>query len=638
MLIFISLLLLFWVVLKFNAKNGYTNSVLETILIFSVILVFVTEGLSLLKCLNLTAVLLTWSGISMLLMFFLVKDRKGSFNVFKNLKSRLSSYHKALRIYEKLLLWFTLVGLLVLLFQGIIYPPNNWDCLTYHMSRIMFWLGNGSVEHFPTHILRHLYQPPFSEYFILHINLINGNDYLSDSVQWLFLVMSVFALWGVLDFFQVSGFHKLLAAFLLITIPSVELQSSSAKNDIVCGFFVIAVLYYCLKSYYQTTLRNFMFLGISIGLGMLTKGTAYLFLVPILVLFIGFMLYKLIKDKNFKIILYGCYIAIIVLALNIGHFSRNYKINHDILNVDEIEAKAYYNSNMDGKLFFSSLLKNIGLHVGYPIQKDYDVWIREYHQKNGISINDPNSNYLDTIYAGPKKYETHEGYIPNSIPLYLILLISLPILILGVLKPSKYSRELLLLCIVFSQFILFVLILKWQPWHTRLHIPIFMLSVALVIVGIKRIRLLTAVVVVFIPSLVYSFGFNFCYNNLRPIVTNHKYTQSIKIGDSRFKKYFANQPQLYKEYISVLNSLYSDEPKKVGLMLTDWEYPLFSSYYYDKIELVAINVYNLTNQIPEDSENIDIIISNAAKTDYIIFNNKKYMNKTPENSYIWYYK
>ncbi|MET0758933.1 MAG: glycosyltransferase family 39 protein [Flavobacterium sp.] len=242
----------------------------------------------------------------------------------------------------------------------------------------MYWLSNESVEHFPTHILRHLYQPPFAEYFILHINLLNGNDYLSNSVQWLFLIFTIVSIWALLDYFKVSIFYKLLAAFLIITIPTAELQASTTKNDIVCAFFIIAALYFSIKTYYEDNLKNYIFLGMAIGLAMLTKGTSYIFLAPVLLFFGIFTIYKLIKTKNYKILPHGFLLIFVVLLINFGHFSRNYKINNDILNIDETEAKMYSNDTMNASFLFSNFLKNVGFHLGYPILKESDILIKKF--------------------------------------------------------------------------------------------------------------------------------------------------------------------------------------------------------------------------------------------------------------------
>jgi hypothetical protein len=621
-----------------NQSIGFKELILKTVLIFSGFIVFITELLSLFKSLNLISVALSWFALSLILILFLLKDKKETFATLKNIKGTTFNYYKSLSIAGRILLFFIIVALLSLLLQGLIYPPNNWDAMTYHMSRIMHWLSNESVSHFPTHILRHLYQPPFAEYFIMNINLLNGNDNFSNSVQLFYLTFSIIGIWSILDYFNCSRFHKLLAAFLLITIPSAELQATTTKNDIVCGFFVIIALYYCIKTYYEININNFIFLGLSIGLAIFTKGTAYLFLAPFLVFWALFLVLKLIQTKNLKIIINGLLLLFVILIINIGHFSRNYMVNKNILTVDTIESKGFTNENRSTSQFASNLLKNFGLQIGFPFQNKYDLWIREIHKKYNVDIDSPDANWLHNKYQGTKKFETHEDIIPNTIHFFLILFCSLIILSVGIINPKKYLKELLLLTVVLLQLVFFVFYLKWQPWHTRLHIPIFMISTLLVIVVLKQFRWFSIVLFVCIPLLIYGFYFNFIYNNLRPIKTNLLYTKNIHIKDSRFKKYFSNQPYLFDEYNAVQDLLYKNSPKKVGLIISDWEYPLFSDFYYEKINILCINVGNITNKIQQNTKNVDAIISTNPETDSILFEGKKYINITPNNFYIWYYK
>jgi hypothetical protein len=638
MFILLCYILLLIVNTKLNLVKNSKELIITTALLFSSFIVLNTEFLSLFKSLNLMSVAISWTLFCLLLCSVLLRDIKGTFSVLINYKSVAFDGYKGLNHYEKTLLCLIVTGLLLLLFQGIIYPPNNWDSLTYHMSRIMYWLSNESVEHFPTPILRHLYQPPFAEFFILNLNLLNGNDYLSNSVQWLFLVFTVIATGSLLDFFPVSRFYKLLAALLIITIPAVELQSSTTKNDIVCGFFIITALSFSIRTYYETSLRNFFFLGLAIGLAMLTKGTAYLFLAPILVLFGIFMLAKLIQTKNLKILLHGFLLIFIVLLLNIGHYSRNYKIDGNLLNIDKAESKAYANENRNAKLLFSNLLKNAGLHLGYPIHGESDKIIRIIHQKMGFSVDNTDANYYGMPYEGARKIATHEDYATNLIHFILILISFFAAIIYGFKNVKQNPKLLLLTLIIASQIILFAGFLKWQPWHTRLHIPIFLLSVTLVIIVANQLKWFRYVLFSSIPLLVYSFCFYFVYNDTRPIIANSKYTKNIRLKEDRFNKYFSNQPHLRNEYSAVLDAIYLHDSKKIGFMLSDWEYPLLYNFYYNPIKIVAINVNNSTNKIPQNTENIDAIISNKTKTDFIIFEGKKYINQNPNHSYIWFYK
>jgi hypothetical protein len=638
MFILLCYILLLIVNTKLNFVKNTKELIVTTLLLISSFVVLITEFLSLFESLNLISVAISWTLFCLLLIYILLRDIKGTFFILKSYKSLVFGGYRGFNLYEKTLLWLILIGLLLLLFQGLIYPPNNWDSLTYHLSRIMYWLSNESLDHFPTHIIRHLYQPPFAEFLVLNLNLLNGNDYLSNSVQWLFLVFTLVSTWSLLDFFHVNRFYKLLAALLIITIPAVELQSSTTKNDIVCGFFIITALNFSIRTYYETVLKNFIFFGLVIGLGILTKGTAYLFLAPIIVLFGIFMLIKLIQTKNLKILLHGFLLIFIVLMINIGHYSRNYKVDGNLLNIDKTESTSYANENRSTKLLISNLLKNAGLHLGYPFHDEYDNIIRIIHEKMGYSINNPDANYYGMPYEVAPKIITHEDYATNLIHFILILISFFATLIFGFKNAKKNRKLLLLMFIIASQIFLFAGFLKWQPWHTRLHIPIFLLSITFVIIVANQLKWFRYILFSSIPLLVYSFCFYFVYNNTRPIITNAKYTKNLHLKEDRFNKYFANQPHLRNEYSAILDAINHNHSKKIGFMLSDWEYPLLYNFYYNRISILAINVNNISNKIPQNTENIDAIISNKPKTDFIIFKGKKYLNQNLNHSYIWFYK
>jgi hypothetical protein len=68
---------------------------------------------------------------------------------------------------------------------AIIAPPNTNDSMQYHMSRVMHWIVNRSVDFFPTPSDRQLWMPPFAEYAILHFQVLAGNDRFANMVQWM---------------------------------------------------------------------------------------------------------------------------------------------------------------------------------------------------------------------------------------------------------------------------------------------------------------------------------------------------------------------------------------------------------------------------------------------------------------------
>ena len=61
--------------------------------------------------------------------------------------------------------------LLTTLATALISPPNNWDSMTYHMSRVEYWIQNKAVHFFTTNNPRQNVFAPFSEFFILHFQI-----------------------------------------------------------------------------------------------------------------------------------------------------------------------------------------------------------------------------------------------------------------------------------------------------------------------------------------------------------------------------------------------------------------------------------------------------------------------------------
>lgn len=140
----------------------WRNTFLFSSLVWGLLVTVMTESLSAFKQIRFGSVLSGW--IFVLLVFsgyFLRIIRKDRWTGEQQKRRGLSLFDWFLLIYIALMI--TLVG-----FVAWISPPNNWDSMTYHMSRVMHWIQNQSVAHYPTHILRQLHMTPWSEYAILH--------------------------------------------------------------------------------------------------------------------------------------------------------------------------------------------------------------------------------------------------------------------------------------------------------------------------------------------------------------------------------------------------------------------------------------------------------------------------------------
>jgi hypothetical protein len=143
---------------------------------------------------------------------------------------------------------------------------------------------------------------------------------------------------------------------------------------------------------------------------------------------------------------------------------------------------------------------------------------------------------------------------------------------------------------VIGAFLLFCLILKWQPWNSRLHLPLFVLLspfVATVLASVCSLRVIYTVIVVFtLFNLQWVF-----YGRARPVLGVHNI-----FNKPRNSQYFVNRPNLEIPYSTTVQILRDVGCSNIGLFFTNesYEYPFWAllnqnspaSYY--KIEHIKI--------------------------------------------------
>jgi len=156
---------------SFNQRFELRVNFLSSAIIWSLLLIFFTESLSFFKLISFQWVAAMWVITTILTgtIFFSIAVRH---QFFSHIKFRLSPV--PFSSYLIISGMFLLLALLAVI--AFFAPPYQWDDLTYHMPRIMYWIQHNSLAYYPTHFLPQLYQPPFSEFVILHYWLLSGSD------------------------------------------------------------------------------------------------------------------------------------------------------------------------------------------------------------------------------------------------------------------------------------------------------------------------------------------------------------------------------------------------------------------------------------------------------------------------------
>jgi hypothetical protein len=176
---------------------------------------------------------------------------------------------------------------------------------------------------------------------------------------------------------------------------------------------------------------------------------------------------------------------------------------------------------------------------------------------------------------------THEDAAGNLLHLALIF-VSL-VLFLAVPSARRHDLGSYAFSLV-AAFLLFSFYLRWQPWNSRLNLPLFVLwspFVALAFASVGDVKLGAAVALVLVLTSVPWLA----RNQTRPLIGK----DSILVTD-RIGQYFEGRPELREPYVEASNLITSLGCSRIGLVLggDDWEYPFWTLLKRNNPESVRI--------------------------------------------------
>ena len=565
--------------LVYNKIKDWRSSFICAFLYFSVFLYFLSETLSCFHILSSTGILLGWLGYNFILLTFFIYLYK---------KNRIQVKLPQIFPFQWEYIAFATI-LLITFFIAVAYPPNNWDSMTYHMPRIEHWLQNGTLQHYNTSDERQLFSAPFAEIFIMQGRALSGNDYLANLVQWFSLLGSITGISKITSHLGMNRKMQITAALFFATLPMAILQASSTQNDLIEAFFIICMAERFLAWQKTGTLSVGIDFGLTLGLSILTKGTAYPVALPFVVCF-AFISVKHFR-KRFAVAVLA---AVICLAVNFPHYVRNYKMFNN-----PIEAASGTVSNFTLKSFFINGVFNVYANIDiFPLS-----WLCSSDKMAKLEEGLDNTwaflKVDHTIFPfGPPRLPDirnnifHEDDVRN--PFHIILMMVAFIWILSNRKGNTYT-----LLVIGSWFIFFYFI-PWQPWINRLQLPLFALSAPIIPLAFEnkdKLRFFSVVLLVCLSILPLTL------NKTRPLLSNVATNPKTIWNSCRYDLMFLNGFSSYTDaYAAVVHS----KPQNIGLIFDTniWEYPLWV-YIRDKSD----NHIRITH-VKEDAidKDIDVLL------------------------------
>ena len=352
--------------------------------------------------------------------------------------------------------------------MGVIYPPNNGDSLIYHLPRQMLWISERTVWSLAMPFPHMSIMPPLSEWVSVNLYLLAGTDRPCFLVQWTAYVVCLAVLDLILLQSQASRVARFYASAFFATLPAAFYQASNNKNDLfvtVCLLIVWLVARQVVASG-RNGPRLSLAAGVAAGSAMLAKGTALAYLPAI-----GLVAAMKFRANGARFSLAGGAIFLAAAAaITALHYGAVWVASTG-------GASSPANATLNAALLSpgaaaSVLIRNLALQFALP----FEGWNRTLEAVAasalallGYDASDPGSTFMGTRFA--VKYAplledsaTAGGHFALA-------------LLLGVHVMRGFSRTLCrpMACESAALFalslLLFSVLFRWQPWHSRLLIP-----------------------------------------------------------------------------------------------------------------------------------------------------------------------
>lgn len=576
-------------------------------------IVLTFEALSLFSAINKSGVLGANLLIFAISLYLWNKHNRPSLTIkIGNFKTRIIN---ALKLDKSLMVLF--IGycffLFVSAFLCLVMQVNNGDALSYHISRCLFWISQGNLNHFITADIRNTCLNINSELLYSWILLFIRKDMFIGFFGFTGYILSAISIFNILGILGYSYRKRLWAIIILTSLPSVLVQLSTTETDIIIGGLTLSCLFlfwYAIKNKEKAPL--FM-ASLSFALALGAKTTAII-LIPGLGLFLTALCFY--YNKDFKPLLkFTLYTTLNFLVFS----SYNYILNYlDFSNFFGPQSFIEINKNHFGiKGAVSNFVKHIYMFVDFTGFK-WKIYLNPYIQASQQQVlaflhvaNLPNSYF--TVSSPDITSLLVDLFMGSGV---LGFLVYIPCVVISLFK-FRYTNK--------------------KPYFLALFGAVFFLNLAVISFLMNYSAFDTRYVVAFIvlsaPVLIYAYGIKFkpikylviffALSSLIITATNIKTRPFFKIVELLKNGYSSD------DLVELIN--FRDDPLLLLKRKIEYNYAPktnvlvligdMQKIYY--IKLLQLEGYNVDFKLLYDAKNIDfqkynlLIIQENKQVSYI---------------------
>jgi hypothetical protein len=466
---------------------------------------------------------------------------------------------------DRLLLAALAATALVLFVVAWLSPPQSSDSIGYHMARVMHWIQNRSVMHYPTADPPQLFEPPFAEMVRLHLLLLSGSDRAGCLLQWFAAMVSLAGASLVARDLGGSRRAQIFAAVLAVTLPIGVAQASSGKNGWVETVWLLSLVHF--GGWFQRgrsapASSHVVAAFAALGLQLATKISAWLFAPP----FVVWAMARALRDSGIEIrrfLLPALTGSALVLAIAAPYLLRNFSLYGHPL-VDPVYRAKNELELVTPASVASNLVRNAAFQLGTgvaPVDAALTRVVKSFHERIDLAVSDPRTTQFGPFeITAPSRAEEE---VPS--PLHVLLLFATGAALL-VSRRTRANTELgpYLLALA-AAYLAYSTAIQWQPANCRLLMPLLVLAAPLTaVVFAETLRGYASIalsVLLFAAAVPYIVG-------LPPRPLTFEEGRGI-LATPREDLYFARVRELQSTYREVASRVLESQVRNLGVVFSD---------------------------------------------------------------------
>lgn len=560
---------------EIKKRNGRVLALLYSLLLNTLIVLTSNEILSVFHAINGLSLGIIWGIVDCI-----------ALGVLLGLKKRKSLKAKgvlALLRFPKIsspIRGFIVILCVIVVYMAARTVPYNWDSMTYHLTRIIHWVQNGSVAHYACYDYSQISGPPLAEFVNLHVYILSGNsDIFVNLLQAFSYIMSIILVYEISMQLGCREHFSELAMVLFASSPIVFGEALSTQVDAYAGLWLLVFVYFALpftdkKQKLQCdkrTVASLLAMGSSIGFAYLAKPSGCIAIAVFLIWLIWACIRR--KDKASKVF-WAIGIAGGAACVTVfPELLRNLITFHSISN--EETSTGFLVNSWDIRYLLVNLAQNIGYNL--PIK----------YLNIGALVNKAIYKFAYILYAGSEVPESllnfamadpvdkNHDFAVNPVIFYLLIFAVILGCIVWVYRRRKRAHEYPVcwgyIIASLSSFLIFGMVVRWYRYITRYEVGYIALLApavaALLSYALENRKQLCSLMMAAIVFL--------CASECSDLIMYHK--AFLQRGDNRMTIYFSAYRDLQDEYEETAEEIISKGYKTVGFICGNdsYEYPLW---------------------------------------------------------------